>query len=149
MFYWHQSYLDIMTPLLFYLHLPFWVLGVAFSYRLRELVPSCLSCLGYGKVWTISKRAFWKYFETRVLRVTKTVIKHAINIIILYLKKWCLAWNAVSSHSGWFHLKLCTKKAGDCFGRLRERGIWLFNVRLLSLPFLCWIWSTPTRWLRH
>ena len=44
----------------------------------------------------------------------------------------------------WFHLKLCTKKEGDCFGRWRERGIWLGYVRLLSLPFLYGIWSTPT-----
>ena len=44
----------------------------------------------------------------------------------------------------WFHLKLCTKKEWDCFCRLRERGIWLVYVRLLSLPFLYLIYSTAT-----
>ena len=44
----------------------------------------------------------------------------------------------------WFHLKLCTKKEGDFFGRLWERRIWLPSVRLLSLPLLYVIWLTPT-----
>ena len=43
-----------------------------------------------------------------------------------------------------FHLKLCTKKEGGGFGRLRERGICEAYVRLLSLPFLNVIWSPPT-----
>ena len=25
----------------------------------------CHNCLNYGKVWTNSMRAFWKYFETK------------------------------------------------------------------------------------
>ena len=44
----------------------------------------------------------------------------------------------------WFHLKLCTKKEGDCFGRLRERRIWLAYDWLLSSPFLYVTRSTPT-----
>ena len=33
---------------------------------------------------------------------------------------------------------------GGCFGGLRERGIWLALVPLLSLLFFYVIWSTPT-----
>ena len=42
-----------------------------------------------------------------------------------------------------FHLKLSTKKEGDCFGALRERGIWEAYIRLLSLPFFNVIWFPP------
>ena len=50
-------------------------------------------------------RMFWKYFE--MLRVQKTVNKHAIN-------------NTVSSHSGLIPTKTVDKKGGDNYGRLRE-----------------------------
>ena len=53
-----------------------------------------------------------------------------------------MSGNAVSSHSGLIPLELCTKKEGDCFGRLRERRIWLTYVGLLSLPLLYVICST-------
>ena len=50
-------------------------------------------------------RMFWKYFE--MLRVQKTVNKHAIN-------------NTVSSHSGLIPSKTVDKKTGDNHRRLRE-----------------------------
>ena len=53
-----------------------------------------------------------------------------------------MSGNAVSSHSGLIPLELCTNKEGDCFGRLRERRIWLTYVGLLSLPLLYVICST-------
>ena len=69
--------------------------------------------------------------------------KHAIDVISEHLKKTIRSENAVSSHSGLIPSENCTKKERDCFGRLRERGISLAYVRLLSLPFLYVIWSMP------
>ena len=52
--------------------------------------------------------------------------------------------NVVSFIVVWFHLNRVWKSEGDCFGRLRERRIWLTCVQPLFLPFLYVIWSTPT-----
>ena len=88
----------------------FSVPGVSFQ-KLCKGAYTSLICLNYSKVWTNSIRAFWKYFEwNKVLRVIKTVNKHAIDIIGQYLKKMIRSVNAVWFHCGLISFKTVHKK---------------------------------------
>ena len=145
MFYWHQSYHgNVMT--LRYL-LAFVFLGTRsllfFKNRLRVLAPPLVAL-----IMIKFEQILWERFRNilnKVLRVRKTLNEHAIDRISYYLKK-TIRSELMQFHLivVWFHLNLCTKKEGDCVGRLREKRIWLDYVRLLSLHFLSVIWSMPT-----
>ena len=145
MFYWHQSYHgNKMAPLCFLLAFyEFFFFSFFFQKSLKG-ARTYLGCLGWWQSLNKFYKSVLEIFWNKVSRVIKTVNKHAIDIISEHLKKTIRSGNAVSSHSGLIPSENCTKKEGDCFGRLRERGIWLAYVRLLSLPFLHVIWSTPT-----
>ena len=145
MFYWHQSYHgNVMT--LRYL-LAFVFLGTRsllfFKNRLRVLAPPLVAL-----IMIKFEQILWERFRNilnKVLRVRKTLNEHAIDRISYYLKKTIRSeTDAVSSYSSLISSESLHEKRGSCVGWLREKRIWLYYVRLLSLHFLSVIWSMST-----
>ena len=76
-------------------------------------------------------------FQNEVLKVTKPVNKHAINIISYYLKKMMRSGYAVSSHSGLIPSETVYEKRGLLWPIVRKEN--LINVRVAAffIIFIC------------
>ena len=54
------------------------------SFKVKE-VCTCYNCLNYGKVWTNFIRAFWKYFEIKVLRIVIKTVNIQVIVVVIHL----------------------------------------------------------------
>ena len=73
-------------------------------------VCTCHNCLNYGKVWTNSMRAFWKYFETKFQESQK---------------QWnSMLWNSLRSSLNELHLSATLRAYGKEFQRIIAISIW-------------------------
>ena len=120
----------ITTEWRHYVFLPAFVfLGtwIFFRNRFRELVPPLVASF-MGKI----EKILWQRFGNILKRSFKC---HRNSEYSCYRHNWLISkennksGNAVLSHSGLIPLELGKKKEGDCFGRLRERIICLYNLR--------------------
>ena len=125
-----------MTPLCFLLAFVFLsIRKFFFRNRLREIVPPLVATLWHS----LNKfyESFLEVFWNEVLRVSKPVNKHAINIIRYYLKKMMSSAKAVSSDSGLIPSETVYEKRGLLWPIARKENLITVRLAAFFIIFVC------------